>query len=154
MSRTRRKKKAKHYKYYNLNIQAHQTHQPKVLKDPPVSNKLSYEITKDKSPIVRYNAVGDIVYSMQYIGDEKFEYWLEYDNENRIIGYLNSRGEEWRCKYNSKGNISDFWDNTGYFEKYSYYKNGLIIREDSSGEKVKKHIVRTIPITREVFINS
>jgi YD repeat-containing protein len=158
MGRSRRKQNRDNQKYKSLRIQAHQTHQPKIApvpKEPPVSDHLSYEMTKDRSPVTKMNDIGQTIYSMQYVGDEKFEYWVEYDEQRRIIGYTNSRGYEWKCKYNSRGNISDFWDNEGYQEKYSYYKDGLVIMENSFGQKIKKHIARNkVFITREIFLNA
>lgn len=124
-------------------------------KQPPVSYRLSQELTKDKSPEVKRDTSGNVLYSSQYIGDEKFEYWVEYNDKHQPLHYHDSRGYEWKCKYTSKGHISDFWDNTGYEEKYCYYNGNTVIRTDCYGEKVKKVIDRTrVNITRDIFINS
>ena len=121
----------------------------------PVSFKVSQDITKNKNPEVKRDTSGNIIYASQYIGDEKFEYWIEYNANKQPIHYQDSRGNEWNCKYNSKGNISNFWDNTGYDELYSYYKNDIVIRTNSFSESVKKIIDRErCKITRDVFINA
>lgn len=124
-------------------------------KQPPVSYNVSKDITKNKLPEIKRNTIGEVIYSSQYIGDEKFEYWVEYDESGFCpVRYHDSRGYEWKCKYNSKGNISDFWDNTGYQEAYLYYTGNTVVRIDSFGCKVKKRIDRTQRrITRTVFIN-
>lgn len=114
--------------------------QPK--KEPVLSHRLSIELTKDRSPILRKNKNGDITYSMQYVGDEKYEYWIVYDDSRRPIKYIDSRGYTWSCTYNSKGNISTYWDNSGYSEVYRYYANGLVICTNSYGVKTKKKITR------------
>ena len=124
------------------------------LKQAPVSDSVMVDITKNREPIVKRNPRGDVIYSAKYVGDEKFEYWVEYDTCARPLAYCDSRGYEWKCKYNTKGNISDFWDNRGYTERYCYYANNLIVREDSFGNKVKKHIPRDKFITRETFLKA
>lgn len=120
-----------------------------------LSYSLSQDITKDKSPEVKRNSHGDVIYSMKYIGDEKLEYWVDFDEKNRPTHYRDSRGNDWKCMYNSKGNISIYWDNTGYEEYYKYYANNLVICTTSFGEKIKKCIDRESRfITRDIFINS
>ena len=148
MSRSR---KRKHTNYYN---QPKFSDVKKKATKPVISYSLSQEITKDKSPEVKRNTFGDIIYSMQYIGDEKYEYWIEYDECRRPISYKNSRGYSWNCKYNSKGNISSFWDYTGYQEDYKYYARNLVICTTSFGEKIKKRVIADNPITRNMFITS
>ena len=125
-----------------------------IKKKPNISYKLSQDITRDKSPEIKRNINKDVIYNMVYIDDEKFEYWVEYDEKCRPIYYYNSRGYEWKCKYNNKGNISDYWDNTGYQEQYKYYMNNIVICTTSFGNKIKKIIDRNRIITRDVFINS
>ena len=121
----------------------------------PVSYKVSQDLTKDKSPEVKRDASSNIIYSSQYIGDEKFEYWVEYNSDKQPIHYHDSRGGEWWIKYNSKGNISNFWDNTGYEEVYNYYKNDVVISTDSYGIRIRKVIDRErCKITRDVFLNT
>lgn len=129
--------------HYNRNIKT---------KKPVISYSLSKDITKDKSPKVKKNTAGDIIYNMQYIGDEKFEYWLDYDEQRRPIKYKDTRGRIWNCIYNSKGNISYYWDNSGYQEIYKYYANELVICTNSFGDKVRKKVRRNKYITRNVFI--
>lgn len=124
-------------------------------KKPPISYQLSKEITKSKLPEVKRDTCGNVLYSSQYIGDEKFEYWMDYNDDRQPVSYRDSRGNEWKCKYNSIGNISNFWDNTGYEEQYNYYKNNIVIRTDIYGGKIKKVIDREkYKITRDLFINS
>lgn len=121
----------------------------------PVSFKVSQELTKSKAPEVKRDASGNIIYSSQYIGDEKFEYTVEYNSDKQPVHYNDSRGGEWWIKYNSKGNISNFWDNTGYEEVYNYYKNDIVISTDSFGTSTKKIIDRErCKITRDVFLNT
>lgn len=121
---------------------------------PTFSYTLARDITKDKTPKIERNVFGDVTYSMQYIGDEKFEYWVSY-NENRCpINYHDTRGRTWDCLYNKKGNISFYWDNSGYQEDYKYYAKNLVICTDSFGSKIKKKVPRDKPITRELFIQS
>lgn len=148
MSRTR---KRKHNKYYPKSKPKIQRTQQK----PTFSYNLSQDITKDKTPEVRRNAFGEVTYSMQYIEDEKFEYWVEYDKDGRPINYKDTRGYMWNCVYNAKGNISLFWDNSGYQEEYRYYARNLVICTTSFGEKIKKKIVSNERfITRDLFIQS
>ena len=124
-------------------------------KQSPVSYKVNKELTKNKMPESKRDQHGNIIYASQYVGDEKFEYWIDYNDDNQPIRYHDSRGSQWNCKYNSKGNISDFWDSSGYEEKYSYYKNNTVICTTSYGESIKKTIERTnMGITRDIFINS
>lgn len=124
-------------------------------KQPPVSYRVSQDITKNKAPEVKRNVRGDVIYASQYVGDEQFEYWVEYDSNGRPVWYHDSRGYEWRCKYNSKGNISNYWDNTGYEERYDYYINNIVIRTNVFGDKIKKVIDRDkFKITRDVFLNT
>lgn len=148
MRRNRRKRTTvKNYDKYN-NIHA-------VNRSAPVvSHNLSKDITKDRSPEVKKNRYGDIIYSMMYVEDEKFEYWVDYDEKRRPIKYKDSRGYTWSCIYNSKGNIHKYWDNSGYSEEYRYYANNLIICTNSIGNKIKKYINRNRYITRDVFILS
>lgn len=130
-------------------------HKSSFKKKPVISYNVSKEITKDKSPETKRNSHGDIIYCKKYVGDEKFEYWIEYNDNHCPIYYHNTRGYEWRCRYNNKGNISDYWDNTGYEEQYKYYINNIIICTTSFGEKIKKVINRSERlITRDIFINS
>jgi hypothetical protein len=132
-----------------------QQRQPAVeLKQAPVSDSVMQDITKNRDPEIRRNRRGDIIYACTYIGDDKYEYWVEYDNSSRPLSFCDNRGYEWKCKYNSKGNISDYWDNTGYQEKYFYFANNLVIRKNSFGEEIKKHISRDKFITRETFIKT
>lgn len=56
--------------------------------------------------------------------------------------------------YNGKGNISLYWDNSGYQEEYRYYARNLIICTTSYGEKIKKKVVNEKFITRDIFIQS
>ena len=145
MSRTyRRRNKKKNYSNYNSKKS-----------NAPVSYKVSKDLTKDKSPEVKRDASNNIIYSSQYIGDEKFEYWVEYNSDKQPIHYHDSRGGEWWIKYNSKGNISNFWDNTGYEEVYNYYRSDVVISTDSYGVQIKKVIDRErCKITRDVFLNT
>lgn len=143
MSRSRRRKKK--YNHHSSNTGNRQT----------LSYGLSQDITKDKSPEVRRNSHGDVVYSMKYVGDEKFEYWVDFDENNRPTRYNDSRGNSWRCMYNGIGNISEYWDSTGYEEHYRYYANNLIICTNSFGIKTKKRIDRSSRfITRDIFVNA
>lgn len=121
---------------------------------PTFSYNLSQDITKDRTPEVKRNVFGDVIYSMQYIGDEKFEYWVEYDKNRRPINYKDTRGRTWDCVYNGKGNISLYWDNSGYQEEYRYYARNLVICTTSFGEKIKKKVSNDKFITRDVFIQS
>ena len=89
-----------------------------------------------------------------WLQGEVDEYWIEYDECRRPISYKNSRGYSWNCKYNSKGNISSFWDYTGYQEDYKYYARNLVICTTSFGEKIKKRVISDNPITRNMFITS
>ena len=123
--------------------------------NPPISFRVSQDLTKAKNPEVKRDPSGNVIYSSQYVGSEKFEYWIEYNENNQPAWYHDSRGYEWKCKYNSLKNISNFWDNTGYEERYDYYKNDIVIRTDIYGGKVKKVIDRSkVNITRDIFINS
>ena len=124
-------------------------------KKPLISYQLSKEITKSKLPEVKRDTCGNVLYSSQYIGDEKFEYWIDYNDDRQPVSYRDSRGNEWKCKYNSNGNISNFWDNTGYEEVYNYYKNDVVISTDSYGIRIRKVIDRErCKITRDVFLNT
>lgn len=143
MSRTR---KRRHNKYYPKNKSRN--------KKPTFSYNLSRDITKDKTPEVKRNTFGDVIYSMQYVGDEKFEYWVDYDENRRPISYKDTRGHSWNCTYNGKGNISLYWDNSGYQEEYRYYARNLVICTTSYGEKIKKKVNNDKFITRDVFIQS
>lgn len=148
MSRSRRKKSQRYPKLKHSEI-------AKLPPKPPVlSNELSHEITKDKSPITKRNDNGDLIYSCQYIGYEKFEYNIDYDTSRRPIKYQDSRGASWECIYNGKGNICYYWDNTGYEESYKYYARNLVICTTSFGNKIKKKVVSNKFITREIFICS
>lgn len=146
MSRTRKRKHSKYYPKNNKNKPRNQK--------PTFSYNLSQDITKDKTPEVKRNTFGDVVYSMQYIGDEKFEYWIEYDENRRAISYKDTRGHSWNCIYNGKGNISLYWDNSGYQEEYRYYARNLVICTTSFGEKIKKRVSNDKFITRDIFIQS
>lgn len=140
MSRNRKKKKP------NPNFEQ---------KQPIVSYQVSKDITKNREPEIKRDSRGNVIYSSQYLGDDKFEYWVDYDVYNRPIKYTNSRGYEWSCLYNSKGNISKFWDNTGYEETYKYYANNLVICTDSFFNRTRKNIDKSRGyITREVFLMS
>lgn len=152
MSRTRKKRshpKYSSYKHSDLKKRANQF-TPK----PTLSYSLSQEITQDKSPVVKRNSFGDVIYSMQYIGYEKFEYWIEYDEDRRPLSYIDTRGCSWKCKYNSKGNICDYWDYSGYQESYRYYKNNLVICTNSFGNKIKKKVITNKYVTRDLFIST
>lgn len=141
----------KRKKYYRSNF----NHLNNRISKPTISHDLSKEITKDKSPIVKRNSFGDVIYNMQYIGDEKFEYWVEYDDNRRPLSYKDTRGCSWYCKYNGKGNICNYWDYSGYQEDYRYYANNLVICTTSFGEKIKKKVITNNKfITRDIFIFS
>lgn len=152
MSRSRKRKshtKYPKYKHSELKNKSYMT--PK----PTISYSLSKEITKDKSPEIKRNQFGDVIYNMQYIGYERFEYWVEYDNCRRPISYRDTHGCSWNCKYNGKGNISSYWDYSGYQEDYRYYANKLVICTTSFGDKIKKKVISNgRPITRDLFISS
>lgn len=141
-------------KTYNHRKKRNSSYRKKITN--PVSYKLSQDLTKNKAPEVKRDTAGNILYSCQYINDEKFEYWIDYNDNNQPLHYRDSRCGEWWVKYNSKGNISHFWDNTGYEEVYNYYKNDIVISTDSYGISIKKIIDRERCkfITREVFLNS
>lgn len=147
MSRSR---KRKHTKY---NYGSPSNTRPSVPK-PTISHSVSKDLTKDKSPKVERNTFGDVTYSMQYVGDEKFEYWITYDESRRPLSYKDTRGQSWNCKYNSKGNIANYWDYSGYQEDYRYYINNIVICTTSFGEKIKKRIKTDKFITRDTFILS
>jgi hypothetical protein len=121
----------------------------------PVSYKVSKDLTKNKSPEVKRDTSGNVIYASQYVGDEKFEYWIEYNSNKQPIHYHDTTGNEWWAKYNSKNNICNFWDTTGYEEVYNYYKNDIVIRVDSYGGSIKKIIDRErCKVTRDIFINT
>ena len=121
----------------------------------PVSYKVSKDLTKNKSPEVKRDTSGNVIYASQYIGDEKFEYWIEYNSNKQPIHYHDTRGNEWWVKKKKKNNICNFWDNTGYEEVYNYYKNDIVIRVDSYGGSIKKIIDRErCKVTRDIFINT
>ena len=147
MSRTRKRRHSKYYHKSNKNKSKNQK--------PTFSYNLSKDITKDKTPEIKRNTFGDVIYSMQYIGDEKFEYWVDYDENRRPISYKDTRGHTWNCMYNGKGNISLYWDNSGYQEEYRYYARNLVICTTSFGEKIKKKVSSTEKfITRDIFIQA
>lgn len=153
MGKTFRRRDRSWYKNHRPSSQSKPSKpKPTVEKEAPVSDSVAEDITKRRDPELRRNQRGDIIYASRYVGDEKFEYWVEYDNCSRPIAYCDNRGYEWKCLYNSKGNISEYWDNRGYFEHYHYYKDNIIIREDSFGVKIKKRIPRDKFITRESFL--
>lgn len=85
--------------------------------------------------------------------NDKFEYWVQYNEDNQPIWYHDSRGYEWKCTYTRKKNIAEFWDNTGYSETYSYYKNDSVKCLNSFGEKISKIIHKSM-ITRTDFITA
>lgn len=133
----------------------HKKNKSGVKKAPPVSYKIAKDLTKVKDPITKLDNNGNIIYSAIYVEDEKFESWIDYNTIGQPIHYHDSRGCEWWTSYNSKNNISDYWDNTGYQESYHYYVGNVVIRHDSFGCKEKKIIDRTkVNITREVFITT
>lgn len=157
MSRSHRKKNHNKYpKYKHSEIKKRNNDNNFKPRTKPLSYSLSKEITMDKTPEVKRNSFGDVIYSMQYIGYEKFEYNIEYDNLRRPLSYIDSRGCSWGCKYNNKGNISHYWDYTGYTEEYRYYANNLVICTTSFGDKIKKRIEKFDGrfITRDIFISS
>ena len=121
-------------------------------KAPIVSYKTAIDITKSKESEIKLDKNKNIVYSSKYIGDEKFEYWVEYNSNNNPTFYYDSRGMWWKCKYNSNGNISYYWDSTGYEEIYNYYKGNTVIRTDSYGNKTKCIIDKNkYTVTRDLF---
>lgn len=146
MSRSR---KRKHNKYYNKTCRSKPINQKST-----ISYSLSQDITKDKTPELKRNQFGDVIYSMQYNGDEKFEYWVDYDDNRRPLKYRDSRGYSWGCTYNGKGNLSCYFDNTGYREDYRYYARNLVICTSSFGDKIKKCVKSKNYITRDAFIMS
>lgn len=120
-----------------------------------ISDQLSREITKDKTPVIERDELGNITHGTIYIGDDKLDYYIDYI-DRRPIRYRDTRGRSWWIKYNSLGNISMYWDYTGYTEEYRYYANELVICTTSFGNKIKKHIKREPNkyISRDVFINT
>lgn len=143
MSRSRRKRKKNTYRSSSSGNRR------------TLSYGLAQDITKDKSAEVKRDTHGNVIYNGIYVDDEKFEYWVDFDENNRPFQYRDSRGNSWKCMYNSMGNISVYWDNSGYEEYYKYYANNLVICTTSYGDKIKKRIERgSRPITRDVFINT
>ena len=128
---------------------------PTTTKRTVLSKELSKEITKDKTPVVERNDNGDVIHGITYTGMNKFEYWVKYD-DTKPIRYTDNMGRSWGARYNSLGNISDYWDYTGYEEVYKYYANELVICTTSTGMKIKKHVKRIEgkPITRDVFVKT
>jgi hypothetical protein len=132
----------------------HKKNKSGVKKAPPVSYKTAKDITKHREPEVKLDSKGNVVYSSQYIGDEKFEYWVEYNLSGNPLYYHDSRGMWWKCKYNSNGNIAYYWDYSGYEETYNYYKGNVVICITSYGNKIKHIIDRSkYIITRDLFMS-
>jgi len=125
-----------------------------VKKAPPVSYNVCKDITKNKEPKEKRDKHGNIIYASMYVGDELLEYWVEYNNLCQPVYYYDSRHNWWKCKYNNHNNIAYYWDNTGYEEIYNYYRNNVVIRTDSFGNKVKQVIDINKLITRDLFITS
>lgn len=127
----------------------------RAVKKQELNNQTSIknEITRDKTPVIEKDNNGNVTHKIIYTGESKQEYWIEYDSNLPIHMYSISGYECW-WKYNNVGNISDFWDNTGYQEKYKYYKNDIVICTNNYNENTKKVINRNKYkyITRELFM--
>lgn len=103
---------------------------------------------------VKKDMHGNEIYVSRTVGkNDKFEYWVQYNEDNLPIWYHDSRGYEWKCTYTRKKNIAEFWDNTGYSETYNYYKNNTVKCTNSLGNSIKKIVDKTC-ITRVDFVMS
>lgn len=103
---------------------------------------------------VKKDMHGNEIYVSRTVGkSDKFEYWIQYNEDNLPIWYHDSRGYEWKCTYTRKKNIAEFWDNTGYSETYTYYKNNNVRCTNSLGNTIKKIVNKTC-ITRVDFVMS
>ena len=79
-------------------------------------------------------------------------YHIDYNENNNPEHYVSNYGYESWTKYNNRGNIAEYWDNTGYREVYTYYRNRHVVCETSEGEVIKRQISDEYPfVTRFIF---
>ena len=57
-----------------------------------------------------------------YYGDNSYEEWREWDENNNLIHFKNSEGLEYWKEYDEDGNVIHYKDESGY-EYYDKYDN-------------------------------
>lgn len=150
MSRRNRKKKSLQH------IQRHKDHYNFINKNM-IEKRIKHFIDHDSEWWIDYDERGNIIhkkiiYKTPELKGRILEFWIEYNENGNETHFVRNDGFECWCMYNNKGNISSYWDVTGYNEKYTYYRGGVVYRETSLGFKEKFYYSeRNVPLTRNYF---
>ena len=119
--------------------------------------KLKHFVDKDAEWWIDYDEKGNIIhkkimYKTPELRGRILEFWIEYNEMGNEIHFTRNDGFQCWSIYNSKGNISKYLDVTGYTEKYTYYRGGIVYKENSYGVKEKfSYTEKDVPLTRDYF---
>jgi YD repeat-containing protein len=79
-------------------------------------NLIKYKDSEGSESTSTVDERGNIIHQ---VGKKRFEFWKEYDEENRNTYYKDNRGTEWRQEFDKRGNITHYKD--GYKELWQEF---------------------------------